>query len=124
MDLVVDLRENNGRQTDKFKVFWDCMEKYLSETTAVQERRHGDVTFMAKAISVRDLTQEVSKMCPAEPVPSEQWVRLEFYPKNPRAKTANQYKSRFNGKNEGTEKAISLGSSRYSLLLCNLPLYA
>ena len=97
-DLVVDLRENDGRQTDKFKLFWDCMEKYLSETTAVQERCHGDVTFMAKAISVRDLTQEVSKMCPEEPVPSEQWVRLQFYPKNPRAKTANQYKSRFNVK--------------------------
>jgi hypothetical protein len=94
-DLIVDLRENNGRTTDKFKVFWECMEKYLNESTAVQERRHGNVTFMAKAISVRDLIQEVAKMCPREPVPSEQWVRLQFFPKNPRAKTATQYRSRF-----------------------------
>ena len=70
----------------------------LREFTAVQERRHGDVTYMAKAISVNDLIQEVSKMCPEEPVPSNQWVRLQFFPKNPQAKTASQYKSRFNVK--------------------------
>lgn len=94
-DLIIDLRENNGRNTDTFKVFWECMERYLNETTAVQERRHGNVAFMAKAISVRDLVQEVAKMCPGKPIPSEQWVRLQFFPKNPRAKAASQYRSRF-----------------------------
>ena len=94
-DLIVDLRENNGRTTDKFKVFWECMEKYLNESTAVQERRHGSLTFMAKAISVRDLIQEVAKLYPGELVTSEQWVRLQFFIKNPRAKTASQYQSRF-----------------------------
>lgn len=94
-DLIIDLRENN---TDKYKVFWECMQKYLNESTAVQERRHGNVTFMAKAISVRDLIQEVSKMCPSAPIPSNQWVRLQFYPKNPRAKTAVHYKYRFDVK--------------------------
>ena len=29
---------------------------------------------MAKAISVRDSIEEVAKMYPGEPVPSEQWV--------------------------------------------------
>ena len=45
-----------------------------------------------------DLIQEVAKMCPGEPLPSEQWVHLQFCPKNPRAKTASQYRSQFNVK--------------------------
>lgn len=28
-------------------------------------------------------------------MPSQQWVRLQFYPKNPCAKTATQYRSQF-----------------------------
>ena len=94
-DIIVDLRENNGSQSDKYKVFWECLQRYLQESTAVHERRHGNVTYMAKAISVRDLIQQVSKLCPDQPVPSEQWVRLQFFPKNPRAKVATQYRSRF-----------------------------
>ena len=73
-DVVVDLRENNG---DKYKVFLECLATYLRDATAVHERRNGSVTYMAKAISVRDLVQQVSKLCPGEPVPSEQWVRLQ-----------------------------------------------
>lgn len=94
-DLMVDLRELNRGHSDKFAVFWEKMKVYLNESSAVHERRHGEVTYMAKAISVRDLIQEVAKMCPGEPVPSEQWVRLQFCPRNPRAKTASQYRSQF-----------------------------
>ena len=54
-DLIVDLRENHGSTSDKFKMFCDCMKRYLSKTTAVQRRCHGDVIYMGKAISVRDL---------------------------------------------------------------------
>ena len=50
---------------------------------------------MAKAISVRDLIEKVAKMCPGEPVPSEQWVQLQYFPKNSRAKSASQYKLQF-----------------------------
>ena len=71
---------------------------YLNESSAVHEHRHDEVTYMAKVISVRNLIQEVAKMCPGEPLPSEQWVRLQFCPKNPRAKTASQYRSQFNVK--------------------------
>ena len=45
--------------------------------------------------SQSDLVCEVAKMCPGEPVPSEQWVDLQFCPKNPRAKTASQNSSQF-----------------------------
>ena len=38
--------------------------EYISECTAVPERRHGDICFMATVISVRDLIDQVSKRCP------------------------------------------------------------
>ena len=68
-DLVVDLRESNKLHSNKFSVFWEKMKVYLDESTSVHERRHGTVTYMAKAISVRDLVQEVAKMCPGHLVP-------------------------------------------------------
>ena len=49
------------------------------------------VTYMAKAISVHDLVEQVAKRCPeGTAIPSEQWVRLQFWPKNP-WKAAFQY---------------------------------
>ena len=98
LDLIVDLRELNTNHSDKYAPFWEKMKIYLDEASAVNERRHGTVVYMAKAISVRDLIQEVSKLCPGECIPSEQWVRLQFCPRNPRAKVASQYKSQFNVK--------------------------
>lgn len=61
----------------------------------MHERRHDAVTYMAKAISVRDLVEQVAKRCPeGTAIPSEQWVRLQFWPKNPRTKAASQYTKR------------------------------
>ena len=60
--------------------------------TPVDERRHGEVVHLAKALSTRDLLNEVSKQCPeGVPIPSKQWLRLQFWPKNPSLKTALQY---------------------------------
>ena len=97
-DLVVDLRESNKLHSNNFSVFWEKMKVYLDESTSVHERRHGTVTYMAKAISVRDLVQEVAKMYPGHPVPTEQWVRLQFCPRNPQSKAAVKYRSQFNVK--------------------------
>ena len=94
-DLMVDLRESNKGHSGKFTVFWEKMNVYLNESSAVHERRHSEITYMAKAISIRDLVQEVAKMCPGEPVPSKQWVGLQFCPRNSGAKTASQYSSQF-----------------------------
>ena len=49
-DLIVDLRELNKGHSNKFAVFWEKMRIYLNETSAVHERRHGEITYMAKAI--------------------------------------------------------------------------
>ena len=98
-DFVVDLRELNTSHSNRFSTFWEKMRIFLNESSTVHERQHGEVTYMARAISVRDIIQQVAKMCPAgEPIPSEQWVRLKFCPKNPHAATASQYKSQFNVK--------------------------
>lgn len=54
---------------------------------------------MAKAISVRDLIEQVTKLCPPNiPIPSESWVRLNFCPRNPRARVSSRYTSRLEAK--------------------------
>ena len=54
------------------------------------DRRHGEVCFMAIAISVRDLKAEVSKRCqPETPIPSESLIRLNFEPRNLVPKSLN-----------------------------------
>ena len=64
-DILVDLRHRNMNGSDKYGVFWTECRKFLDECTTVQERRHDSVcTYMAKAISVCDLVEQVSKLCP------------------------------------------------------------
>ena len=95
MRVIVDLRHLNSNESDRFTVFWEKCTQYLSTCTAVHERRHDTVTFMAKAISVRDLIQEVTKLCPeGTPVPSQAWVSLNFCPRNPHSLVAKRYTGR------------------------------
>lgn len=84
-DIIIDLRKLNTNTSDHYSVFWEKCEQFLASCTSVLERRHGEVSFMAKAISVRDLIEQVSKTCPSEntPIPSEAWVRQNFCPCNP-----------------------------------------
>ena len=92
-DILMDLRHQNTKASDKYGVFWTKCRKFLDECTAVQERRHDSVcTYMAKAVSVRDLVEQVSKLYPyGTLIPSVQWVRLQFHPKNPCTKAAAQF---------------------------------
>ena len=64
---VVDLRDVKSQEKKtKYDVFWDEARKYINEEigVAVDDRRHGEVTHMAKAISVRDLREQVTSKCP------------------------------------------------------------
>ena len=47
----------------KFNVFWDEAQKFINEDqgVAVDDRCHGEVTHLAKVISVRDLREQVSR---------------------------------------------------------------
>lgn len=95
-DLLLDLHAHNASHSDQFSVFWEKLQAFLNDQSAVHEWHHGDVAYMATAISVRDLVQEVTKLCPPEtPIPSLQWVRLQFCPTNPRAKVSSLYRGRF-----------------------------
>ena len=60
-DILIDLRHVNTNGSDKYEVFWMHCRAFLDECTAVHERRHESVTYMAKAISVRDLVEQVGK---------------------------------------------------------------
>ncbi len=92
VDIVVDLRELNEGRKEKYDVFWSKCKEYLQECTAVPNRRHGQISFMAKAKSTRDLIAQVFEKCPAgTPIPSVNWVNLNFVPRNARLKSSKYY---------------------------------
>ena len=98
-DIVIDLQEYNKNGQDHFGIFWDKCNKFLTSCTYVHERRHSTISFMAKAVSVRDMIEQVTKLCPAGiPIPSESWVRFNFCPQNPQPKVASRYTCHLNAK--------------------------
>lgn len=83
-------RPQNKVQRVLAKVLWVSFKVHSS---AWQKAWRG---LLAKAISVHDLKAEVSKRCPPEtPIPSESWIRLNFEPRNPRAKVSEHYSGKF-----------------------------
>ena len=96
-DLAVNLREMNEGHPEKYEVFWEALGSYLEKHMAAQERRHGDVGYIPVAISVPDLMKQVKEKLPKEtPIPSEAWVRYQFWPKDPSSRPVTQYTGRFN----------------------------
>ena len=76
-------------------------EKYINENTAVNDRRHGNVTHLAIALSVRDFVEQVKSRCSSEvPIPSLEWVRLQFWPKTPNSKAALHHTGRLQVKSK------------------------
>lgn len=58
----------------------------------MDDRRQCEVTHLAKAISIRDLREQVASRCPSDtPIPSEEWVRLQFTPKIKNASSSIHY---------------------------------
>lgn len=101
-NTVIDLRSlNSSTDRAKFDVFWDHCAQVLEESvgTAVDDRRHGDVVHLAQAISVRDFRDQVVQRCPeGTPVPSHEWLRLQFWPKSKQSKRSTHYTGRLNVK--------------------------
>ena len=99
VDIVFDLRHLNSNGQDNFSLFWAKCNEYLTNCTTVHERRHGTSSFMAKAISVRDLTNQVAKICPnGTPMPSKSWIKYNFLPRNPHSRAAIRYQGRLQAK--------------------------
>ena len=94
-EFLVDLRVNNAGRPEQYEVFLEECQKYISEEveTAVDDRRHdaadvnGDiVTHLAAFLSVRDLYDQFAKRVPeGTPLPSKQWLRLQFWPQRKNA---------------------------------------
>ena len=77
-DIVPDLRHLNSGKRSQYDVFWSECQKFLEEDigSAVEYRKHGTVTHLARAISVRDLRDQVQAQSPdGTPTPSEAWMR-------------------------------------------------
>ena len=95
--LVYDLRDHYSGRQSKFEVFWQKAKEFLEEDigTAVDDRRHSMVIHVAKAISVRDLREKVTERCPEDtPIPSDEWIRLQFSPVCLSSHTALRYTGR------------------------------
>ena len=65
-DLIYDLCETYGGRASKFDVFWVKAKEFLEEDvgTAIDNRRHSQVVHLVKAVSVRDLREQVKGRCP------------------------------------------------------------
>ena len=96
--ILLDMRALNGRPgSTKFDAFWDEVDKLVMESAAVHERRHGECLYLPIAMSVADLRNIVVGRLPeGTPVPSAEWVRLQFWPSNPYATIAVRHTGRFN----------------------------
>ena len=98
--ILVDLRHASpDHKKDSFRPFFQECEKYLSEDVgvAVQERRHGDMLYLAKAISIKDLHTRVKERMPdGAKIPSVKWLRYQFQPMNLRANTSKYFKGNIN----------------------------
>ena len=93
-DVVLDLRHLNSGRKSMYDAFWDESSKFIQDSIgqAVDDRRHQQVTHLATAISVNDFVTQVSRRCPdGTQIPSEAWVRLQFWPKNKHHKSSCHY---------------------------------
>ena len=99
-DIILDLRKLNGKPSSStFDVFWLELHQYLEVIgPAVQERRHGEAMYMPVAISENHVREIISNFFPLEEIPSLEWTRLQFLPRNPYEITALRYTGKFNVK--------------------------
>jgi hypothetical protein len=99
-EIAIDLREHNDGQPGKYDIFWKTATQFLAgkaadAVTAVDERRHNTVVHLATAISVNDLLHQIELECPSgTPIPSAQWLRLQFWPKSPTRLSSLQFTGR------------------------------
>ena len=98
--LIYDMRAlNNHEAKSKFDAFWEALNVKLVQYQAAPEKRRLEKSFISEPIApyteqlIESIKQEAKLS--DDQVPSSEWVRLSFTPKNSRAQTALQYTSRF-----------------------------
>lgn len=105
--LAIDSDARDSSQ-GKFTNFWKATEKVLSanDYTVAEERRHGETTWISPlCVSLNDLLrkcqEEMEQTFPNSNenfVPSYEYFRLQFVPRNSNSNIAKRYYSRFNVK--------------------------
>ena len=92
-EVVYDLRDVNPDK--KFEPFWLAVESLINEKAlaAVDSRRHGTVCHFALAYSIRDLRDQVVEKILIQ-VPSLEWIREQFWPRNGFQKVAAKHTGR------------------------------
>ena len=95
-EVVYDMRDANPGRPHTFEPFWCAVESLINEKAlaAVDSRRHGTVCHFALAYSVRDLRDQVLEKHPDLEVPSLEWIRAQFWPRNPFQKAAAKHTGR------------------------------
>ena len=90
-ELAVDLRHVNSGRLEKYDAFLTALREVVQDATAEDERRRG-VAHMAHFISQRDLHRMAWENCPpGTPIPSLDWVVLQFQPKSTQCHRALNY---------------------------------
>lgn len=78
-DIVLDFRKaNEDPRSTIFDAFWQVLQAEL--LLAADDRQHGETLHMPLAISVRHLCQKRLHGTEMPVVPSEEWIRLQFWP--------------------------------------------
>ena len=98
LNVLPDLRERNTERSAELNTFWEECAMFLNEDVgrAVDDRRHGQVTHLARAISIRNQVEQVKAHCASgTPIPSVEWTRLQFWPKTPATKSSLHYIGQF-----------------------------
>ena len=111
--MLRDGREGNSRggkglDATKFQPFWDCCKEVLLPEARVEERRHSTTMYASAAYSIPNLVKQVTdlltekvnsgKLDKMPPIPSLEWVRLQFIPNNAFANDAAAFTGRLNVK--------------------------
>ena len=107
-NLVVDLREHNSGRREKYTPFWDALHRLLEleYPAAADERRHGSQCYLPVAVSIRDLIEKVKELEHGIEVPSETWVRFQFWPKDAYSHAALNYTGRFQMKYQVQSRSL------------------
>lgn len=116
-DMFMDLRKlknsrgGNGEGSTSFGEFWEACRRVINSEVGVgaHERRtkdSSDVVYASSVVSIRDLIEQVARLFDKEvesgkrqsvpPIPSDEWVRLQFAPSNDLVTTAGKLTGRLN----------------------------
>lgn len=95
--LTADLRTlNPGRPSGQFDKFFNVLSGLIENITAADDRRHS-VAHLSEFISLDKMILKAKSECPEDcPIPSKSLVRLQFAPRNPYTKAAQNFTSKLN----------------------------